>query len=201
MEKANPVYHALSTLSSLLHDVTAKWIVGGSAGLLLRGLPLSAMPRDIDIYCDDSDLLSIYEALRHYAVDQPHYSETNMYRSTLAHFEIQGMPIELVGGFQVHASKSSYEVRVSDLLVPYGEKVKLPGGRSELLVVPLAHELWFNQLRGREDRVEIIAEAFVQMRSQHTPALQAIEESNLFQADIVDHVHHIISLEKAGEAK
>lgn len=201
MKTASPIYNALAALAKLLHDSSAKWIVGGSAGLLLRGLPLSAMPRDIDIYCDEEDLPFIYAALQKYAVDAPHYSETNIYRSTLAHFEIKGMPIELVGGFKVDAAKSSYEVRVSDLLIPYGERFSTPNCDYPLMVVPLAHELWFNQLRGREDRVELIAKAFMKMRGIHEPALQAIEKSNHFTAAAVHQVHHIISLEEAGEVE
>lgn len=201
MKKASPIYNALAALAKLLHDSSAKWIVGGSAGLLLRGLPLSAMPRDIDIYCDEEDLPFIYAALQKYAVDAPHYSETNMYRSTLAHFEIEGMPIELVGGFKVDAAKSSYEVRVSELLIPFGERFSIPDCGYPLMVVPLAHELWFNQLRGREDRVELIAKAFMKMRGIHEPALQAIEKSNHFTAAAVDQVHQIISLEEAGEVE
>jgi len=201
MNKPGPIYSALAALAKLLQNTPAKWIVGGSAGLLLRGLPLSAMPRDIDIYCDEADMDYIYSALKQYAVDYPHYSETNMYRSTLVHFEIEDMPIELVGGFQVHTSSSSYEVRVSELLIPYGESVSVAGCNCTLMVVPLAHELWFNQLRGREDRVELIAKAFVQTRSIHVPALQAIEKSNHFTAADVNEVHQIISLEEAGEVE
>ncbi len=195
---AGLVHDALGTVAEVLKGKEAKWIVGGSTALMLRNLPLEKLPRDIDIYCDNTDFQEIYTCLKRYAVDEPSYSETSLYKSTLVHFVINEMSVELVGGFKVLAAGGSYETKVTDLLMFYGDCVKFEGMRVPITIVPLAHELWFNQLRGRQDRVRLIADAYKEDPLSHAEALHAIEEDNQFLPSEIAWLHNCIAVEKTG---
>ncbi|WP_051236526.1 hypothetical protein [Paenibacillus pinihumi] len=159
------------------------WVVGGSAGLLLRGIVLDASPRDLDLYADEADARSIHQALAAYAVDRQEESTTEQYRSILSHYEIGGVSVELVGGFEVRDGRSLYKLEVREVLQPLG--LKLNGSGDEAYtVVPLAHELWFNLLRSREDRLRQISEAMAAAPDCHLPAFHKIVQRNQLTADL-----------------
>jgi hypothetical protein len=198
MTEHERIHKALAALIEATDSCNAKWVIGGSASLMLRGLPLPAEPRDLDIYCDDEDISSIYESLKAFAVDEPTISVTNMYRSTLSHFLIHDVQVELVGGFQVQADGNLYETMVRELLIPHAEQIHLYEKECPVTIVPLAHELWFNYLRNRMDRVELIVEAFAEAPKNHEAALRAIEAYNSFTAEAKADVHHLISVREAG---
>lgn len=201
MNKQTPkAGQALRTIAKELslrpdHD---DWIVGGSAGLALRGLPLPAEPRDLDLYADEPDFLRLHRVLKPYAVSEPELSETDMYRSTLCRYEVEGVPVELVGGFTVRARGCIYTTEVKEGLKPYAPVVPLGGGFAAP-VVPLAHELWFNALRGRADRVQTIVEAFQGTGTDEREALDFLERRNGFPAHALLLVHTWIRRGKAGE--
>lgn len=209
------------TTDAIIHNALAsiidcagngKWILGGSAGLLLRGLALDTRPRDLDLYCDREDAAELHEALRPCAVDSPAYSETDIYRSTLSHYEIAGMRVELVAGFQVRALGCLYAVEVKELLLPYAASVVVGGGagvartRADGIprparLVPLAHELWFNALRGRDDRVRLIAAAMGADLQGHSAALDMLERRNGFPQEAVGLVRQWIQEQGAGDGE
>ncbi|MDF2835542.1 MAG: hypothetical protein K0Q63_1182 [Paenibacillus sp.] len=175
------------------------WVVGGSAGLLLRGVSLSAQPRDLDLYCDHGDMPMLHEALRPHAIDEPAYSETAIYRSWLSHYEIEGVRLELVAGFRVSAHDCVYRTEVCEVLRPLGLPIGIEGRLGAVVVVPLAHELWFNALRDRPDRVRTIVETFSRQSSEHEKALQVIELRNELTPNATREVRRWLSRSEAGE--
>ncbi len=189
MTETVDLYKALATLAGATKACGAKWVIGGSAGLLMRGVDLPEPPRDLDLYCDESSVWTLHEALADYAQDKPELSVTSIYRSTLCHFDINGVQVELVGGFRVTARRSSYRTQVDGLLWPSGDELKLPHIDSPVRLAPLAHELWFNQLRGRDDRVSQIASAMSAAWSAHAQPLAAIELANSFDAKLTEELH------------
>lgn len=194
------IHNALASIIDCVGN--GSWIVGGSAGLLLRGLPLEAEPRDLDLYCDEEDAAALHRALRPYATDAPSFSETDIYRSTLSHFECGGMRVELVAGFQVRAYGCLYAVEVKELLLPHAATVDIGAGRQgarQAQLVPLAHELWFNALRGRSDRVRLIAAAISGDLPRHAAALEELERRNALSQAAVRQVRQWINDRKAGE--
>lgn len=200
MSQTTRIYDALSTIRQASGD--GKWVLGGSAGLLLRGLHLAYPPRDIDLYCDEEDQPAIHSALIGYATDEPVFSETLIYRSTLSHYQIGDYRIELVGGFQVRAFGSCYSVDVRGVLIPYGESVKLSGSDApdeHVRIAPLAHELVFNALRDREDRVALIADAMAANKATHSGALAVITENNELSPLVVGRLHRWLKGQKEGD--
>ncbi|KPV55679.1 hypothetical protein QJ48_32045 [Paenibacillus sp. A3] len=168
------------------------WLVGGSTGLLLQGVRLDALPRDLDLYADRRDAEALHMALRRYATDDQTESETPIYRSILSHYEMNGVKVELVGAFEVRAMDSEYRVeaeylaRTHALAVSYGE-------REAVRLMPLAHELVFNVLRDRPDRYEAIARVCrVQEPERHRLALEDLIARNRFSGELADRLRTLL---------
>lgn len=199
MNPGASIERALCAIADKLAGTGAGWIVGGSAGLMLRGIPLLSPPRDLDLYADLPDAAVIHEALAAAAVDGPTRSTTPIYESVLSHYRSDGgVSIELVGGFVVSARGCRYEVGVRERLLPHADKLHVSPCSAAVALVPLAHELWFNWLRGREDRVSMIAAAMRDEPERHLPAYRALKAAGSFDSRAVRAVDAIVG-ESADE--
>ncbi|MCM3627442.1 hypothetical protein M3194_08695 [Paenibacillus glycanilyticus] len=203
MNHHTPIENALAAIVRALAGVEAAWVLGGSSGLLLRGVPLPAMPNDIDLYVDDDDYDQIYEILKPFATDAKLLSECGNYRSVLSHFIVEGISVELVGGFIVRADGSRYITEVRTLLNPHSESfaVKDAEGVWDVRVVPLAHELWFNLLRRREDRIAMIIDHYMKDETRHEEARRLIEKRNVLTVEARKQMHQRLAYRQAGAVK
>ncbi|SFK92091.1 hypothetical protein SAMN03159341_102158 [Paenibacillus sp. 1_12] len=174
----------LRAVLASLQNVKAPWLVGGSCGLLLQGVALTAAPRDLDLYVDAEGAPELHQALSLYAVDSQVENRTSIYRSVLSHYRIEETQVELVGGFEVTCKDSLYKVEVDFLRRHYSPVFHLSGkGSSEdsletLHLMPLEHELMFNVLRNRPDRYEAIAAVLKSRQSAWSEAMEALVERN-----------------------
>lgn len=194
MDERRRIEQALEMVCETAGTGGPAWLVGGSAGLMLRGIRLPSPPRDLDLYADDRDAEELHIAMRDLAIDVPAVSETGLYRSLLSHYEAAGVPIELVGGFEVRAGANRYRTEVRSFLYRHAEPVAV--GKRFVKVVPLAHELWFNMLRGREDRVRLIAAEIRRKPALHVPILDELEARNDLAEEAIRQVRS--RLEHAG---
>ncbi|AJY77183.1 hypothetical protein [Paenibacillus beijingensis] len=195
MDVRQQISEALAAAAAAGRAWGAQWVVGGSSGLLLRGLKLPAAPRDLDLYADEEDARALHRGLERYAVDVPAWSETDMYRSLLSHYVIHGVEVELVGGFIVTAKGCRYRAEVREVLRPYGENVRLLG--RDVTIAPLAHEFWFNLLRAREDRCTLIGPALGR-EAESGRVLAEIERRNRFSPEAVAEARKWLEGMKAG---
>ncbi|MEF3301822.1 hypothetical protein [Paenibacillus sp. GYB003] len=170
------VLRALTVMGGALAGCERTWLVGGSCGLLLQGVPLEAAPRDLDVYADAEHAPSIHAALAGYSIDGQTYSETGMYGSLLSHYSVEGVQVELVGSLKVTLPNADYEVRVESLLGGYAMSGRI--GEAAIRFMPLAHELVFNVLRERPDRYEPIAASIRRRLADHLPLLADMLRSN-----------------------
>ena len=122
MELASPIGAALKTIDEALGDDGLHWMVGGSCGLLLQRVALTAPPRDLDIYMDEAEMARFHEKLAPYAIDGPALSETDRYRSILSHYDIGGVRVEAVGSFTVRCGLSVYRTEIRNMLLPYAPR-------------------------------------------------------------------------------
>lgn len=180
LEENGPLKTALLVLARELRDARRAWLIGGSTGLLLQGTPLAQEPRDIDLYADREDATVLHRLLHAYSIDVQEENASGMYRSLLSHYEIAGKRIELVGAFHVSSGESRYVTEAAYLAEHWAEKVQLCNsqGQEQVRLMPLAHELIFNVLRGREDRYEAAAAQMKQHAPQHLSAVRAILARN-----------------------
>jgi hypothetical protein len=193
MDSESKIERALCGIADRLAGAGIAWVVGGSAGLMLRGLPLPAPPRDLDLYADPADAEAMHEALAIWAVDRPVRSVTERYESILSHYRVEDVNVELVGGFVVADRGCRYEVRVREVLLPETESRILEPCGAGAAIVPLAHELWFNWLRGRRDRLELAADAIAAEPDRHLRAFRALTAAGRFTPEAVAEVEALLA--------
>ncbi len=169
------------------------WLIGGSCGLLLQGIPIGSMPRDIDIYVDYSNSGILHENLKHFAVDEPAYSKTDRYCSVLSHYKISGVTVELVAGFEVRVPGATYLIDIRDTMVPLATEVHLSG--VSVMVMPMAHEFIFNLMRERPDRYLIISNYMRKHLHETIPALREIVRKNQFDEAWIHRLSHLLQIE------
>ncbi|WP_342546953.1 hypothetical protein NST69_19430 [Paenibacillus sp. FSL P2-0089] len=157
------------------------WLLGGSCGLLLHGVQLSAAPRDIDLYCDLEDTAQLHRALLRYTVCAPEEDYSGGCYSLRGLYFIGEVKVELVGGFRIGSGSGQYAVDISKLQ-SYAPECTFEGS-GRLALMPLVHELIFNLLRGREERCRAIAELMKQDVVGHLPLLEQLIEENHLEAD------------------
>lgn len=189
---------ALRQVQVLLKDAKASWLVGGSCGLLLQGIPLTAAPRDLDLYVDSEGAQELHQALSAYSTDQQTEDRTAIYRSILSHYSIAGTKVELVGGFEVNTIGSLYKVEVDFLSEHYTHlyKLSIEDGPTEnkviLRLMPLEHELIFNLLRNRPDRYEAIAEVMRSRQAKFSKAMDELIARNLFSETVIKELNKLL---------
>lgn len=174
----------LARLAQILDGCGARWVVGGSTGLALRGAQLDRAPRDLDIYADESSVWKIHDRLQADVIDGPVWSETERYKSMLSHYRLDSITVELVGQFQVEALDSRYVTEVDAVLFPLADRVELHTGVVQL--IPLGHELIFNLLREREDRATAAARLIASHPERHMPIMQQLIARNVLSEQVVN---------------
>jgi hypothetical protein len=164
-------------------DHAGHWLIGGSGGLLLRDMPLTALPSDLDVFCDEPYMLAIHEALQAYASNAPYVLQDLFAISTLSSYRVQDQDVELIAGFEIQTAEGNhYVTQVERLLRPYAKYVQHNG--QTIGIVPLAHEWIFNVLRERPDRVRLIEAAMLAAPEEHLPALAKLYEASDWFASI-----------------
>ncbi|WP_017814385.1 MULTISPECIES: hypothetical protein [Paenibacillus] len=171
------------------------WLLGGSCGLLLQGIPLEEAPRDIDLYADGDAVNLLHKQLQAHAVvlDGPEQNETRMYRSILSHYQAGDYKVELVGDFEVRARESYYRVHIDRNLYNHAPVVALNG--CSLALMPLAHELIFNLLRDRRDRYERIAEHMAAEPEHHRELVKQIIAANGFHPQMIQRIYKLTGID------
>lgn len=203
MKMTDKLERALAEINKRLRPIQVPWLVGGSTGLLLQGVPLASEPRDLDLYADDDAAKLIHQALIEFAVDEQLEDRSGQYRSILSHYLIHDVKVELVGGFVVSAYGCVYKVEAAYLYDKHGA---VPAadyaacGLEELRLMPLEHELLFNLLRGRPDRYESIARALGQRSGsgspQATAALDDLLSRSVWSEEFVSRLYHVLAQEE-----
>ncbi|MFD2332153.1 hypothetical protein ACFSR7_23095 [Cohnella sp. GCM10020058] len=179
------ILNALSAIAEATGECGAKWVVGGSAGLALRGARLASAPRDLDIYADAAAAAALHERLAGWAIDDQEWDETGRYRSLLSHYRYGGVTIDLVGDFEIRVQGSRYSTEVDAFLYAHGNDWIPPDGKSTIRLMPLGHELIFNLLRERQDRTLEAARLIREEPEAHLPALERLAARQSLSEDVL----------------
>ncbi|WP_225999067.1 hypothetical protein [Paenibacillus sp. BJ-4] len=175
---------ALSSLAERWSTVSVPWMLGGSCSLLVQGVELDRLPRDIDIYADIQAAKQLHAHPPGVNIDRQQVDRSGSYVSLLSHYELEGFPVELVGGFEVLCDGALYRLEVERLLWSAGIQLNL--GRASLHLMPLSHELLFNLLRNRPDRYRAIAEVMKRDPQRHLVILKQLLISNIWAEEQLD---------------
>jgi hypothetical protein len=198
MQQLDRLGDALKQVVVSLRGVKAPWLVGGSCGLLLHGVALAAPPRDLDLYADANGVKELHQALAAFSVDDQVEDQSAIYRSILSHYSINGVKVELVGGFEVRADGSTYKVEADLLSRKYADSIELladdtAGTAMEpIKLMPLEHELIFNLLRSRPDRYEPIAAVMRGRQALMTKTMEALILRNVFSKSLIDVLNKLL---------
>lgn len=192
-------YTVEMALSSIVEELdfcgTSKppvWLLGGSCGLLLHGVQLSALPRDIDLYCDLEDTPLLHQALQRFTVSRPEEDFSGGCYSLRGLYYLGEVKVELVGGFRIGCSPNQYTVDIG-MLHRYAP-VHHEEGIGRVPLMPLAHELLFNLLRGREDRCLAIAGLIRGEPAAHLPLVHQLIRENQLEAGLQPRLEELLGI-------
>ncbi|MFC9709960.1 hypothetical protein ACFTRD_17610 [Paenibacillus sp. NPDC056933] len=169
------------------------WLLGGSCGLLLQQVELQQAPRDIDIYADITAAKMLHKSAPGVGLDEPVVDRTGPYASLLSHYQVGNCALELVGGFEVWSRKSWYRTEIEHVLVKYAPEAMVGGYTVRLM--PLAHELLFNLMRGRADRYEPIARQIRQRPELHQPLMVLLGQQNVWTSRFRAEVEELVGFD------
>ncbi|MCM3171441.1 hypothetical protein [Paenibacillus sp. MER 99-2] len=169
------------------------WLLGGSCGLLFQEVELQQAPRDIDIYADIAAAKRLHRTAPGTVLDEPQVDKTGPYASLLSHYQVGECALELVGGFEIWARNSWYRVEIDRLLAKHAPCIQI--GSYSVQLMPLAHELLFNVLRGRVDRYEAIAKQIRKQPDQHQPLMMLLSEQNMWTSRFHSEVKDLVGFD------
>ena len=120
-----------------------------------------------------------------------------MYESTLCHYYVLGVQVEVVCDFRVQTLSCLYQVEVAVLATYFQEFAKLDESVN-IPVIPLAHELLFNLLRQRSDRYVLIASWIELNPKLHVPALTYLLHIHTWSDEILQKVNEYVNIAHRG---
>jgi Aminoglycoside-2''-adenylyltransferase len=127
-----------------------QWVVTGSFGFALQGLPVE--PHDIDIQTDASGAYEIARRLAAYAVRPVAFVESARMRSHLGGLQIDGISVEIMGDIQKRSADDSWEPPVD--LERHRREVEIDG--MQIPVLSLTYERGAYHTLGRVATVHLL---------------------------------------------
>lgn len=87
------------------------WVVTGSFGMALQGVPVDV--HDIDLQTDEACAYAIERHLAEYVITPVHCRDSTHIRSHFGQFEIDGVQVEVMGNVQKRLNDQSWEAPVA----------------------------------------------------------------------------------------
>ena len=124
----DPVYlNVLRQIHARLSNTDVNWVVTGSLGFALQGVPIQ--PNDIDIQTDKMGAYEIERRFSDVIIRQVKYSATERIKSHFGALQIDGIEVEIMGDIQKRGVDGVWEeivdpahyrqmVEIAGLLVP-----------------------------------------------------------------------------------
>jgi hypothetical protein len=126
VEKAmiDPVYfNVLRQIHARLCNANVNWVVTGSLGFALQGVPVQ--PNDIDIQTDKAGAYQIESLFSDVVIRKVKFSSTERIKSHFGALQIDGIEIEIMGDIQKKGADGVWEEIVN--LVYYKRMVEIAG--------------------------------------------------------------------------
>jgi len=146
---ANDHLKVLEKIVSCLKDSPINWVVTGSLGMALQGVPIQV--HDIDIQTDKDGAYEIERCFPEYVVEPVRYSESEKVRSYLGMLEIEGK-VEIMGDIQKRLGDQSWEKPVK--VEYYRRWVEVGGMRIPVLSLEYEHQAYLKL--GRIEKAEML---------------------------------------------
>ena len=143
---------ALRIIYRRLESTDVVWVLTGSAGLAIKGIPL--IPHDIDIQTTRAGVEAFARIFAEEMVQAPFFWETQHTRSWVAKFEIAGIAVEVMGDMRHRDEDGGWEEP------PNLEAVRLFIQVAEMRIPTLSLDFEEEAYRsmGRYDKAALIAQ-------------------------------------------
>nr|MBC7245756.1 hypothetical protein [Chloroflexota bacterium] len=145
-----PYLSVLRKICERLEGNPINWVVTGSLGMALQGVPVPI--HDIDIQTDEEGAYEIERRFSEYVIKPVQYSISEHIRSHFGALEIDGIQVEIMGAVQKHLDIQSWEEPVR--IECYRQWVEVEG--MNIPVLSLEYEYQAYLKLGRSDKVEIL---------------------------------------------
>ncbi len=140
----------LQKIVARLKDKPINWVVTGSLGMALQGVPVEV--HDIDIQTDMKGAYEIARCLAEYVVKPVQYLESKRIRSHFGILEIDGVKVEIMGDVQKRLDDQCWEEPVK--VERYKRWVEVHGMRIPVLALEYEYRAYLKL--GRSDKAEIL---------------------------------------------
>ena len=128
----------LRMLDARLSGAGIVWVVTGSLGFALQGVPVT--PHDIDLQTDAGGAYAIARLFSEYVVRPVAFSSTATIRSHFGALAIAGIIVEIMGDIQKRSTDGSWEPPVD--LERHRREVELDGMQISVLSLPYEREAY-----------------------------------------------------------
>lgn len=116
------------TLAAALPDLRSRcrdpWVVIGSAAAWLAGADV--MPADVDVLCSTRDAQTLSECWQSRRDESCRPADGNLFHSQFARFAFPGLPLEIMGGLQLHGKSGWVPVRIDEVITVDMEDFVVP---------------------------------------------------------------------------
>lgn len=142
--------NVLKIISERLMECDIPWVITGSLGMALQGVPLEV--HDIDIQVCGEDTFAIEHLLLEFSTKPVSFSGTDQIKSYLGRFVVAGIQVEVMGGLQKKLPGETWEPPVD--VTRYRHYII--AGNMLLPVLSLAYEQEAYRILGRKPRVRLL---------------------------------------------
>ena len=140
----------LEKIVNRLQDSPIDWVVTGSLGMALQGVPIEV--RDIDIQADRDGAYEIERRHAEYVVKPVNYSKSERIRSHFGMLKIDDIKVEIMGDLQKHLDNQTWEDPVK--VERYRHWVEVTGMRIPVLSLDYEYRAYLKL--GRVEKAEML---------------------------------------------
>jgi len=149
----NPAYfRVLRKIYTRLDNADVNWVVTGSFGLAIQGIPVE--PHDIDIQTDEAGAYKIERLFSEFVIKRVVLSSAERIRSHFGALMIDGIKVEIMGDIQRCDDDGTWDEPVN--LEHHKRIVEVEGMRTPVL--PLEHEYQAYLKMGRIEKAGVLKE-------------------------------------------
>ena len=150
MKSYEPYIRVLRKIYARLKDSNVNWVVTGSLGFALQGVPIKL--NDIDIQTDKAGAYKIEELFSEFVVEKVTFSTSKKIRSHFGKMMIDGIEVEIMGDVQKRSEESWEAVDLNE----YKRFVEVEGMRIPVLSLEYEYQAYLKL--GRLEKAKLLKE-------------------------------------------
>ena len=142
--------NVLRKICTGLNGTNINWVVTGSLGMALQGIPIS--PNDIAIHTDEAGAYEIEHLFPEFVVREVKFAATEKIRSHFGALLINGIQVEIMGDIQKRLADGTWEEPVD--LERYKRFVEVEGMQVPVLLLEYEYQAYIKL--GRVEKAHML---------------------------------------------